>query len=232
MNSKYVLLLGGYGYGNVGDEAQLSQNIKLWREYVPDFEIIVLSPYPEYTAKTHQCKSDYASREVFFDQDKKSYFWRENLKFKLIYFYTYFKLTINCYLKRIFSFYFFLTKEESHFLNTLINAQYVHFCGGGYLTGKTKSRLWDGLMIMHLCRILKITYFLTGQTIGLFEGKVENFLCKRGFFGAKKISLRDPVKSKNELLNLGVMCELIGLGDDAIFSSNQLQRKSCKLYET
>lgn len=217
-SKKYVLLLGGYGYGNVGDEAQLSQNIELWKKYAPEFKIIILSPYPDYSTKTHRCKSLLASREVFFNANSKSFYWRENFKFKTIYFYKYFKFTISCYIKKKFSTFFFLTSKELNFLNLLNNAQYVHFCGGGYLTGKTKSRLWDGVLIMNLCRILKKTYFMTGQTIGLFENNIDKFLSWRGFNGAKKISLRDPKDSKNELLKIGVKSEMTSLGDDAIFS--------------
>lgn len=68
-NNKYILILGGYGYGNTGDEAQLNESIKLMNNNFKDYKIIVLTPNPEYTEKVHNCNVDLAPRESFFNSN-------------------------------------------------------------------------------------------------------------------------------------------------------------------
>ena len=48
-----VLYAGGYGYANIGDEAQLSANLSLWKKYVSNSKVTVLSPNPDYTERAH-----------------------------------------------------------------------------------------------------------------------------------------------------------------------------------
>ena len=50
---KEVLILGGYGYGNTGDEAQLGANLTRWRAVRPRIEPVVASPHPDYTTDHH-----------------------------------------------------------------------------------------------------------------------------------------------------------------------------------
>ena len=80
-NNKYILILGGYGYGNTGDEAQLNESIKLMNNNFKDYKIIVLTPNPEYTEKVHNCNVDLAPREAFFNsKSPDTIYWIKNKK--------------------------------------------------------------------------------------------------------------------------------------------------------
>lgn len=68
-NNKYILILGGYGYGNTGDEAQLNETLNLMNNNFKDYNLIVLTPNPKYTKITHNCNTDLAPREAFFDSN-------------------------------------------------------------------------------------------------------------------------------------------------------------------
>ena len=54
----HILITGGYGYGNVGDEAQLNANLNRWKQKHPHAHITVLSPHPEYTSEHHNIPSE------------------------------------------------------------------------------------------------------------------------------------------------------------------------------
>ena len=216
IKKKYALIVGGFGYKNVGDEAQLSGNLSLWKKKKPNTKIIVLSPDPNYTKKIHKVNSLLASRVRFFKSNKKSYFMKSNLEFKIKFIFIYFLLTINAYLiKKKLPTLFGYGKE---FILLIRNSTCVHFSGGGYLTGATRSRLWDGLLIMQICQIVKTPYFLTGQTIGLTKGMFENYLIKKGLDKSKLISTRDKTNSIKDLENLKVKAPIFNSYDDAFYS--------------
>ena len=42
IKKKYALIVGGFGYKNVGDEAQLSGNLSLWKKKKPNYICFVL----------------------------------------------------------------------------------------------------------------------------------------------------------------------------------------------
>jgi len=232
-----AVILGGYGYGNTGDEAQLGANLARWRRVVPRTEVLVLSPEPTYTAKHHDCRSASASRTVLFQSNETSDYGCSSRWFRFVFWPTLVRMEINAQLMRAGLAPWFATSAETRFLSNLQGASVVHVSGGGFMTGPTRSRLWDTCLVLRLCRRLGTPYFLTGQTLGIFQDWADRWLAKTALRHAVGISLRDPVDSERELTALGIPAERLSSGvDDALFcdkaSPNQvsdaLQRSGIK----
>lgn len=213
-----VIILGGFGYGNTGDEAQLGANLQLWKKVFPHADTTVLSPNPAYTLAQHGVHSEYASRVIFFNANAEPHFKASDAVFKRRFWLVWLRMLVNVHLMRAGFSPVFASAEEAALLLTLHRADIVHVSGGGFLTGMTRSRLWDTCLIMKLCQKLGTPYFLTGQTIGIFQSAPDRWLAKSGLRGATLISLRDPIDSKQELLQLGLPDrKLVPTVDDALF---------------
>ena len=169
-NNKYILILGGYGYGNTGDEAQLNESIKLMNNNFKDYDIIVLTPNIEYTKKAHNIENaDLAPREAFFNsKSPDTIYWIQNKKEEKLMI----KKMRNIYIMALFKKYFRVkikNEKIEHLISLIKDADLVYYSGGGYLTGMTLSRLFDGCLFISICKLFKVPVVLSGQTIGLSE---------------------------------------------------------------
>jgi coenzyme F420 hydrogenase subunit beta len=215
---KEAVILGGYGYGNTGDEAQLGANLERWRRVIPRTEVLVLSPDPAYTATHHCCRSGSASRTVFFRSDKTPDFSLSARRFLFIFWPTLMRMELNAQLMRAGLSPWFASVREARLLFILQGAEAVHVSGGGFMTGPTRSRLWDTCLLLRVCHRLGTPYFLTGQTLGIFENGADRWLARTALQHAVGISLRDPGESEEELRALGVPATIMSSSvDDALF---------------
>ena len=216
-NDKYILILGGYGYGNTGDEAQLNESIKLMNNNFKDYDIIVLTPNIEYTKKSHNIENaDLAPREAFFNsKSPDTIYWIKNKKEEKLMIKRMKKIYTLALLKKYFR---VKIKDEKieRLISLIKDADLVYYCGGGYLTGMTLSRLFDGCLFISICKLFKIPVVLSGQTIGLFRNNFDRRISKRAFNYAKIITLRDPEESPKALESIGIKNYQV-MFDDALF---------------
>lgn len=224
--SIHILITGGYGYQNVGDEAQLGANISRWEKLIPECNIRVFSPNPEYTAQHHKVKSIQAPRNIWFHADRNEDYATSNKRFQRRFFIIKLRMIISAYLMRIGLPAIFCKPSEYAILNEIIRADILHVSGGGFLTGMTRSRLWENCLLMYLCHLLGAPVILTGQTIGLFKNKTDHKLAKWGLEHAKFIYLRDNGLSEAEVKALGIQGDHIqSTFDDALFCKNASREK-------
>ncbi|HBG46723.1 MAG TPA: hypothetical protein DDW94_07010 [Deltaproteobacteria bacterium] len=222
-----VLIAGGYGYGNVGDEAQLAANIQHWKKAFPSCRITVLTPYPEYTRATHRKDIiiELAPRVSLFGAGDVPYFGSEEI-FKKKFFPLALRFLLNAYLIRAGLPAVGLTARQARMLNVLRGSDVLFLSGGGYLTGMTLSRLWENMLLLRLARIFGVPAFLSGQTIGVFQNRLNRFLAKWGLKTAELIYLRDPVSSSKALAEIGITAERTkSTFDDALFYSPESQER-------
>lgn len=216
-NDKYILILGGYGYGNTGDEAQLNESIKLMNNNFKDYKIIVLTPNIEYTKKAHNIENaDLAPREAFFNsKSPDTIYWIKNKKEEKLMIKRMKKIYTLALLKKYFR---VKIKDEKieRLISLIKDADLVYYSGGGYLTGMTLSRLFDGCLFISICKLFKIPVVLSGQTIGLFRNNFDRRISKRAFNYAKIITLRDPEESPKALESIGIKNYQV-MFDDALF---------------
>lgn len=214
----YILILGGYGYGNLGDEAQLSATLKDFSLQFPCYDKIVLSPNSEYTAKEHACLSVPAPRVSFFDHDTDDYYWLKDNKAKRRFLLRMLLIYLSVFFDRHKIPLCFVGSKRIKLLSLIKGASLIYFSGGGYLTGKTLSRLWDGCLFIIISKIYGKPVVLSGQTIGLFRNRFDRWLSRKAFSQADLITLRDTHHSLNALKDINVYNEKISVAfDDALF---------------
>lgn len=217
-NKPYILILGGYGYANVGDEAQLNVTIKELNVKFQKYELVVLTPDVEYTKKEHNCIAELAPRVSFFDHDIDTYYWLQNEEHKKMFI----KSSIRIYITALFNKFHIpislIGDKKMALLSMVRNSSMIYYSGGGYLTGKTLSRLWDGCLFMSLGNLFKKPVVLSGQTIGLFRNRFDKTISKFSFSGADLITVRDAEDSLKELKSIGIEgSHVYTTFDDALF---------------
>lgn len=218
-----ILVAGGYGYTNLGDEAQCDTTLELLTQRYPDYQIINLTPDVNHSKDMHpKFFHDTASRVAIYNMGMIFNIFDLSLKiFKLwripMFFIKSIWVLLNAYLVKFDFPILFLNPRTAKFLEQLKEASLFYFCGGGFLTGRTLSRLWDGILICRLCKIFDTPVVMSGQTIGVWNGKYNEFLAKWGFKSVKVITVRDEEFSLNDLAKIGIKGEhCFATHDDAL----------------
>lgn len=226
-NINQILVIGGYGFGNTGDEAQCSETINLLTKRYPNFQIKVLSPNPNYTINEHSCYSGNASRVSFYNQGYLNSSFTKKFKFseKISFFITSFLLLINAFLVRADLPTLFINARKSQLLQDLFESDLLYISGGGFLTGETLSRLWDGIVLSKLAEIFNTPVVMSGQTIGIWKNNFNKTLAKWGFKKVKLITVRDEEFSLADLKQIGFVGEnYFATHDDALFCEKSEER--------
>lgn len=219
-NYKKILVVGGYGYKNVGDEAQLNATINDLRYKFPDYMIKILTPNEHYTHFFHdKCLVGVAPRVAFYDQGTHwLYSKTDNPLVKLHFILRSIWIYVNAFLVRADLPTILLSAKKASLLEDIKTSDMIYFEGGGYLTGKTLSRLLDGMFFISIGDIFKVPSYLSGQTIGVWNGRVNRYLAKWGLKKAKAITLRDPEASLGALKEIGIEGDnVFYTHDDALF---------------
>jgi len=227
-----ILVAGGYGYTNLGDEAQCETTLELLTKRYHDYQIINLTPDVNHSKDMHpDYFHEYASRVAIYNQNMPCDLYSFSLKFFKLWRLPAFILKsvwvlINAYLIKYDLPTLFLNPRTVKFMEQLREASLFYFSGGGFLTGKTLSRLWDGIVICRLCKIFDTPVVMSGQTIGVWSGKYNEILAKWGFKHVKVITVRDEEFSLNDLSKIGLKGEnYFATHDDALHSKKSEERQ-------
>ncbi len=218
-NDRKILVLGGYGYRNVGDEAQLSANLKELSAVFPDALIKVLSPNPLYTFLEHgRCLVGEAPRTAFYDEGESKLYRLDTIFAKIIFWGRSIWLYLNTMLVRCGLPVLFLPAKRAGMLHELATSDLVFFSGGGYLTGSTLSRLWEALFFIAYADLLRVPVVLSGQTIGVWDSRLTKFLARWAFRKPRIITTRDAEDSLAALSSIGIQHKnIFSTFDDALF---------------
>lgn len=212
-----VLLASGFGYGNVGDEAQLGACIRRWKRAAPEVQITLLSPNPPYTRALHGQRVEWATRIAWFRSNTTGPYWDER-RFPAVFRRLHWRMEVSARLFRGEVPLMTCLPREARVLQLLQEHDILHISGGGFLTGKTRSRLWDNCLLMRMCKLLGKPYFLTGHTIGIFRDRADRRIARLGLRDAKLIGLRDRGISERALAEIGIVGSHIeSTCDDALF---------------
>ncbi|OEU67538.1 MAG: hypothetical protein BBJ57_10865 [Desulfobacterales bacterium PC51MH44] len=227
-----VVISGGYGYGNIGDEAQLAANLRHWKKAAPSSELTVLTPKPHYTRSVHPgVRTESAPRISLFGLGGKMYFGSEKL-FKKLYFFLAPLYLLNARLIRAGLPVLGLGSKQARLLDILYNSDVLFLSGGGYLTGMTWTRLWDNMLLIQLAHYFGATVLLSGQTIGVFNSRINRFLARWSLKKVELIYLRDPTDSSKALSSIGVDKKKIECTfDDALFFSGMSRKNVFEFLE-
>lgn len=210
-------MASGHGYGNVGDEAQCGACIDRWREVAPDARITVFTPSTPYTSALHNVHVAWAPRVAWFCSNTGgAYSWPFKY-FALYFFFLRLRLVSTAWLMRLGLPIQLCNPRESGVLYEIFDNDILHISGGGFLTGKTRTRLWENGLLMEIAGILKTKVVLTGHNIGVFQDKIDERIIRRGLKYASFIGLRDKGLSEAELKEIGVSGKhVVSSCDDAL----------------
>lgn len=228
--TKKILVVGGYGYGNVGDEGQCNATLSILKQRYPDFQIVNLTPNVEYSKKEHpEFTHDFASRTMFFNQLRENDVYNlDSSKLKRTIFLLKSALMyLNAFLVRADFPTFMINARSAKFLYELKEASLFYFCGGGYLTGGTLSRLWEGILLCRLANLFKTPVVMSGQTIGVWRNEFNKKYAKWGFKYVDVITVRDEGFSLNDLVKIGLKGEnYFATHDDALHCEKSIEKQT------
>lgn len=228
LRTKTILVVGGYGYGNAGDEAQCAVTLRLLAERYPGYQIRDLTPNPDFSFGEHPCFAhDYAPRVLLYNHTRRHDWYKLNSRTRKLGFLAVSALLLlNAHLVKRNMKTWFLNARRASFLHQLAQCSLLYFSGGGYLTGATKSRLWEGMVLCRLCKVFGVPVVMSGQTVGVWGGRLDRWLAKWGFRDVKVIGLRDNEDSARDLAEVGVCGDrVMCTHDDALFCEKAPERQ-------
>lgn len=220
------LLTGGYGYGNVGDEAQLAGIIDELKREFSNLKLSVLTPNPKYTNEYHKIENSLTATRVCLFRQKSFpslYNIRSVRKDSVL------KYLGNSFLKLLFWFlicwfitnsYLFkylgitlLSSSQRKVIQSISDTDCLFVVGGGYLTEQTLSRLLDTSMLIWSAKVLNTPVVMSGQQVGKIHNFMNKWFFKKALKNCQLISTRDPHDSiaslqkllPNELFQTNVM---------------------------
>ena len=229
---KTILISGGYGYKDAGDEAQLSAQLANMRKRMPESHFVIFSDNPEntrihYREQTEFSINHYLSLPVF----GLTSLWsgrsgrRENQELSILD-----KVLNGSFVKLLFLSLIlifnakrmkknqktiFLNCGLKHFLQTIKDSDLLFNVGGGNLTSVWRLELRSKCLLLILFRIFEKPVVLSGQTIGPFCGWLDRVIARYALNRVNLITLREK-NSKDNLRNLGVNYPMVKVtGDDS-----------------
>lgn len=212
---KKLLIIGGYGFGNLGDEAILSATLDKVRTINSVGEISLLSHNPTYSRELHGIKS-YPSISNLSTLNRFST--SHPILFPLVFL----RFLLAIILKKMGMSIGF-DKPVKELIEKIISSDYVLACGGGYYN--TFFRHFPAVLFQFcLVHFLKVPLILTSQTYGPFKkNRFYNIIVKYIVSNAVYVSARDE-SSVEVLLNMGIDKEKIFLTRDEVLDLNISQK--------
>lgn len=208
-----ILLSGGWGYGNLGDDAILTASIKLIRQKWPNAELIVTTYSPDYT-KSLVAQSAQSMHRVLFGDSA--------FKFLHTYQHSFDDTKLPSFPLRVYnkvrSLDFFLYNSDKVYKKTVQSRAYSQLemlfeqsdlfimSGGGYFNNWTESFI-SRIEELKLAKKHKVPIYIIGQTFAHFED-AKRPLFQQHISDACKICVRDE-SSRAELRSIGVNSLLI-----------------------
>jgi polysaccharide pyruvyl transferase WcaK-like protein len=225
---KKVVIIGGFGWQDIGDEAMPQAVISNLRRVIRNLDIVMLSPNPEYTTKYHRERSiadvnSYFVYEGWFVERLKNTrlrffakvlrkFYSREISFPLRW--LYFLLAAKCLSYRVR---LPIGRRAKMILKELGSSNLLFNNGGGNINSVLSGELYKQTATIIAASFLGVPVILSGQTIGPIYTKLHALVVKNALNRASVITLRDKDMSRRRLLEIGVnRPSLIDTCDDAI----------------
>lgn len=217
-----ILLAGGSGFRNAGDEALLRSATELCQQQAPDSRMIVSANDPRVAIDTLEGLpvSLVSSLRVAFFRGDSHYGLCDDVfikRWRII------ERTLNCFnaAEMIETINFspeldFIDREESVvFLSALSAANTLVIHGGGILTSSTRSRLWEMALLCRLAHNLGVKIALRSHQLGPYSCLEDITLARQLFDQADFISTRDCGESWFAAVATGTTANIAEDVDDA-----------------
>jgi len=208
--SKYkILMIGGYGGHDIGDEAMPHADILNLRANIKDLEIVMCSPDPAYTSKFHGERSIHDVTGLAFKHDA-----RLGTKFQVAMKTFLFLLGA---LAECLGLHMRLWPTARSVLDEIVSADLLFNVGGGNLNSVIPQELYKKCTTYLVARILKKPIIISGQTIGPFTKRLDAFWARFCLNCVDMITFRDIDTSHKRLRAIGVSKPVMSdAADDAM----------------
>ena len=221
LTHRKVVIVGGYGYHDIGDEAMPRADVINLRKRFPDLDIVMLSPDPAYTVAYHGERSIadlytylYQSPPWPFTILRRRYLWPIVLGPWITARWLFFLAAVIC---RRAGFRFPLPRIARDILDELETADLLFNVGGGNINSLIREELHQKTLVHLSAKMLNLPSVISGQTIGPFHRRLDAFLARLALDAADMITLRDKDISRQRLATIGVTRpQMIDTADDAM----------------
>lgn len=244
MPTKKIVIIGGFGWKDIGDEAMPQAIIYNLRKTIPNLDIVMLSPNPAYTTAYHKERSIY-DINAYLNKKSKLISHLINNKFlllrllgrivnkvypsRLIYFlrWIYFLAAVKLYNYKIN---LPLNKIAKNIINEISNADLLFNNGGGNINSLLYGELYKQTLTILAASILKVPVILSGQTIGPITKKIHEFVVKKALNKVDTVTFRDRGISFQRVKEIGITKPIMqDTADDAIGLPFLSQKETEKL---
>jgi len=209
-SSKYkVVMIGGFGGHDIGDEAMPHADIFNLRTNISDLEIVMCSHNSEYTCEFHGERSIHDVTRLSCPHNS-----RFGVKFRVA---VHTLLFLLGSLAERFGLHMRLWPEARSVLDEIASADLLFNVGGGNLNSVIPTELYKKGTTYLATRILKKPIILSGQTIGPFTKRLDALYARFCLNRVKMITFRDKDTSHQRLQTIGVSRPLmLDAADDAM----------------
>lgn len=204
-----VLIIGGFGMANIGDEAMLEAILRNLRKRRPDVAYVLSSPFPDDTAHYHQAR---CIREPTYlgwtSQSRLPSRVRGAVALLLFY--------IGAWLTK-FGLPRPLWSSAHDWLDELKSADVLLNAGCGILNSVIPQELYKKCVMYLAAQILGVPVVVSGQTIGPLVGGFDRWIARIGMNSIDTVTFRDLEASRSLMREVGIcrptMCDT---ADDAL----------------
>jgi coenzyme F420 hydrogenase subunit beta len=205
-----IVLIGGYGCKDIGDESMphaVRKNLR--RHFGDDLDIVMLSHDPMETRKTHGERS---ARDINrIGHAITASIWRKLFTFCCMIF-----LVASAWVQK-YGIRFRLWTGVREALDEISTCDVILNVGGGNINSIIPVELYKKCTTYLVAKLWGKPVYLSGQTMGPFLGKFDRWLARLSLNTTKMISFRDKTTSHNRLLEIGVHKPVMfDAADDAI----------------
>jgi len=204
-----ILIIGGFGSHDIGDEAMPHADIINLRKYIDDLEIVMATPDPDYTSAYHNERAIRDIQELGCSRHA-NYLKKLSSQFKRFVFICgaaaeKFKLRLR------------LWPAARNFLDELSNSDLLFNVGGGNINSVIPRELYKKGTIYLAARILDKPIIISGQTIGPFDRLRDTIWARICLNSTDLITFRDKGTSLKRLKKIGVTKPVLcNAADDAM----------------
>ncbi|MFC1605838.1 coenzyme F420 hydrogenase/dehydrogenase beta subunit N-terminal domain-containing protein [Pseudomonadota bacterium] len=206
-----VVLIGGFGYYDIGDEAMPHAIRNRLRERLgSDLEIVMLSPDPECTFEMHGERS--ARDFTLISHTKNDSFSRKCVSVGMTVF-----LLFAVLIQKYLGFRFGLWPSARSALDEISSSDLVFNVGGGNINSVIPAEFYKKTTTYNVASMLRKPVYVSGQTMGPFYAWFHKQYARHALNKVRMISFRDKAVSRERLAEIAVSKPIMfDAADDAI----------------
>ncbi len=195
--SRKILILGGFGWRDIGDEAMPKTVIHNLKSQIDGpIDVVMISPDVGYTTSYHGVRAipdiDFYTCPKFL---VRFFGRRSSIVYNLLKFLWILSI-LSLHRLRIAP---PLRGNFKRIWEEMSDARLLFNCGGGNLNSLMQDELLKKAVIHRMAHLLKVPVIVSGQTIGPIYNWIDRIILKRALNPAKMITLRDKAVSSKRL---------------------------------